>query len=102
MPDIHSLFIPAVREVLRYAAITQDRVTENREPPCKQTLWDRLVAHWEALTLAGCPPALLRGQALVTPECGLAGRSPAEAAAALDLTHRLGARVAAAAAGSGP
>ena len=50
MPDIHSLFIPAVREVLRHAAITQDRVTENREPPCKQRLWERLLAgRWTIL-----------------------------------------------------
>ena len=50
MPDIHSLFIPAVREVLRYAAITQDRVTEDREPHRKQALWDHLLAgRWAIL-----------------------------------------------------
>jgi DNA-binding NarL/FixJ family response regulator len=46
MEDVHSLFIPAVRDVLRHAAIAQDRVTEEREPYCKQTLWERLLAGW--------------------------------------------------------
>jgi DNA-binding NarL/FixJ family response regulator len=50
MQDIHSLFIPAVREVLRHAAIAQDRVTEKREPHRKQTLWERLLAgRWTIL-----------------------------------------------------
>jgi DNA-binding NarL/FixJ family response regulator len=50
MQDIHSLFIPAVREVLRHAAIAQDRVTETHEPRCTQTLWEQLLAgRWSIL-----------------------------------------------------
>jgi DNA-binding NarL/FixJ family response regulator len=50
MLDKHSLFIPAVREVLRRAAIAQDRVTEKREPHRQQTLWERLLSgHWSVL-----------------------------------------------------
>ena len=50
MRDICYLFIPAIREILRHAAVTQDRVTENREPHRKQTLWERLLAgRWSIL-----------------------------------------------------
>src|SRR5215831_4998377 len=50
MQDTHSLSIPAVREILRRAAIAQDRVTEKREPHHKLTLWERLLSgHWSIL-----------------------------------------------------
>lgn len=50
MQDMHSLFIPAARELLRHAAIAQDRVTEKPEPHRKQTLWERLLSgHWSIL-----------------------------------------------------
>ena len=50
MQDIHSLCIPEVREVLRHAAIAQDRGTEKREPHHKQTLWEPLLSgHWSIL-----------------------------------------------------
>lgn len=50
MQDMHSIFVPAMREVLRHAAITQDRVTENHEPHREQTLWERLLSgHWSIL-----------------------------------------------------
>lgn len=50
MQDMHSLFIPAARELLRHAAIAQDRVTEKPEPHHKQTLWERLLSgHWSIL-----------------------------------------------------
>lgn len=52
MHDMHSLFIPAAREILRHAAITQDRVTEKAEPHRKQTLWERLLSgHWSILDI---------------------------------------------------
>lgn len=50
MQNVHSLFIPATRDVLRQAAIAQDQVTEQREPPRRQTLWDWLLAgRWSIL-----------------------------------------------------
>lgn len=50
MQGVHSLFIPAVREILRRAAIAQDRVTEEREPHRRQMLWEWLLAgHWSIL-----------------------------------------------------
>src|SRR5262249_16569698 len=52
MQDVHSLFIPAVREVLRHAAVAQDRVTEERELHHKQTLWEQLLAgRWSILDI---------------------------------------------------
>jgi DNA-binding NarL/FixJ family response regulator len=52
MQDVCSLFIPATREVLRHAAIAQDRVTETGEPHHKHTLWDWLLAgRWSILDI---------------------------------------------------
>jgi DNA-binding NarL/FixJ family response regulator len=50
MQDIHSILVPAVREVLRHAAIAQQRVAEQHEPHRKQTLWEWLLAgRWRIL-----------------------------------------------------
>jgi DNA-binding NarL/FixJ family response regulator len=50
MQDVHFLFIPATREVLRHAAIAQDRFAERREPHRERTLWDWLLAgRWSIL-----------------------------------------------------
>lgn len=50
MQGVHSLFIPAVREILRRAAVAQDRVTEEREPHRRQALWEWLLAgRWSIL-----------------------------------------------------
>jgi DNA-binding NarL/FixJ family response regulator len=52
MQDIHSIFIPQVREILRHAAIAQGRVAEKREPHRKQTLWERLLSgRWSILDI---------------------------------------------------
>ena len=75
MQDVHSLFIPATREVLRHAAIAQDRVTERREPDRKQTLWDWLLAgRWSILdvfSVSGMRYII----AYQTPEDGVARRA---------------------------
>lgn len=56
-------------------------------------LWRRLASTWCDLVQAGCDPAQLRRQALVTPACGLAGHGVSQAARALKLACMLGERV---------
>ena len=51
-----------------------------------QLLVARLRAAWEQLAVAGVPVTPLQQQALITPACGLAGVSEAEAERALELT----------------
>jgi hypothetical protein len=80
---------------IAWGAVPTDRPVTTDE---QGALWGHLVARWSALAAAGCDLALVRRRALVTPACGLAGRTVAEAATAVDLTRRLGARAAAAAA----
>lgn len=55
-------------------------------------LWRRLTNIWCDLVQAGCDPAQLRAQALVTPACGLAGHGVSQAARALRLAATLGER----------
>lgn len=57
-------------------------------------LWRRLVALWCDLARAGCDPALIRCQALITPVCGLAGHGVSQAAWVLRLCRQIGERVA--------
>lgn len=57
-------------------------------------LWRRLSDLWCTLVDAGADPVQLRGQAIVTPACGLAGHGVSQAGRALKLAARLGARVA--------
>jgi DNA-binding NarL/FixJ family response regulator len=75
MQDVHSLFIPATREVLRHAAIAQDRVAENGEPHRGQALWDWLLAgRWSILdvfSVSGMRYVI----AYQTPEDGVARRA---------------------------
>lgn len=59
-----------------------------------ERLWRRLVSVWDRLEDLGCDPTLLRGQALVTPACGLAGHGLSQAARSLQLAAAVGARVA--------
>jgi methionine synthase II (cobalamin-independent) len=56
-------------------------------------LWRRLTSIWCDLVQAGCDPAQLRAQALITPACGLAGHGVSQAARALRLAAVLGERV---------
>lgn len=55
--------------------------------------WRHLVDVWCALTQAGCPPALLRQQALITPACGLAGHTVGQAERVLALVDAVASRV---------
>jgi len=59
-----------------------------------ERLWRRLSRVWCDLVQAGADPALLRGQALLTPACGLAGHGVTQAARALRMTRTLGEKVA--------
>jgi methionine synthase II (cobalamin-independent) len=56
-------------------------------------LWRRLTSMWCDLVQAGCDPAQLRAQALITPACGLAGHGVSQSARALKLAANLGERV---------
>ena len=56
-------------------------------------LWRVLSGQWCELVRAGCDPVLLRRQALVTPECGLAAHSISQADKVFELTQRLGERL---------
>jgi len=58
-----------------------------------EVLWRRLVDVWCELTRGGCDPVLLRRQALVTPECGLAHHDPAQAVAVFELAAEVGGRI---------
>lgn len=56
-------------------------------------LWRRLTGVWCELVRAGCDPVQLRAQALVTPECGLAGHGISQASRSLHLAAELAKRV---------
>lgn len=58
-----------------------------------EALWRRLVDVWCELTRGGCDPVLLRRQALVTPECGLALYDPTQVAAVFELAAEVGSRI---------
>lgn len=55
--------------------------------------WRALCALWCELVQRGADPALLRTQALVTPECGLAGHTPAVAQRVHAIVAEIGCRV---------
>jgi len=52
-------------------------------------LWRVLSTLWCSLVQSGCDPAQLRRQAMMTPACGLALHSVAQATEVLDLTRRV-------------
>lgn len=56
-------------------------------------LWRQLAAQWCELVQAGCDPVLLRRQAVITPACGLALHTVAQAEVVMDLTRRLAERL---------
>jgi len=56
-------------------------------------LWRVLSSQWCELVRAGCDPVLLRRQALMTPECGLATHSEAQADHVYGLTRRIAERL---------
>lgn len=56
-------------------------------------LWRVLSGQWCELVRSGCDPVLLRRQALVTPECGLALHSIGQAEHVFDLTRRVAERL---------
>lgn len=93
MQDVCSLFIPATREVLRHAAIAQDRVTETGEPHHKHTLWDWLLAgRWSILDIFSVS-GMRYVIAYQNPEDGVARRAVPErdrAVLELALTGRSG------------
>jgi len=55
--------------------------------------WRRLTNLWCELARAGCDPALLRRQSLITPVCGLAGHGVSQAEWVLRLCRQIGERV---------
>ena len=58
-----------------------------------QPLWKALLEAWCELTRRGCDPIRLRGQALVSPACGLAGHGESQAERAMLLAREIGNRV---------
>jgi hypothetical protein len=56
-------------------------------------LWRSLSETWCELVQRGCDALSLREQALVTPECGLAGHDPVQAEHLLGLSVELAERV---------
>ncbi len=61
--------------------------------PQPSGLWRRLSILWCELVQAGCDPAALRRQAMITPTCGLALHRPAQARRVLGLTREIGERL---------
>lgn len=59
-----------------------------------ERLWHHLSAEWCGLTQGGCDPVLLREQALITPECGLALHDEAQAGLVVSLTNQVARRLA--------
>lgn len=55
--------------------------------------WTELVSLWCDLTRGGCDPAVLRTQSLITPACGLAGHTEAQAERILSHCVEIGERV---------
>lgn len=55
--------------------------------------WNELVTLWCDLTRAGCDPVVLRTQAIVTPACGLAGHTEAQAERILEHCIEIGQRI---------
>jgi len=55
--------------------------------------WRQLCALWCELVRSGADPALLRSQALVTPECGLSGLTPALAQQVHEIVAEVGRKV---------
>jgi methionine synthase II (cobalamin-independent) len=56
-------------------------------------LWRQLSLLWCDLVGAGCDPARLRTQALITPACGLASHGVTQAEAVMELTSRVAERL---------
>ncbi|MEO1063277.1 MAG: hypothetical protein AAFZ07_17825 [Actinomycetota bacterium] len=54
--------------------------------------WKRLAEIWCSMVRAGCDPLRLRTQALVTPDCGLAGHGESQAERVLDVTASVAAK----------
>lgn len=67
---------------------TAGPITTSAERP-----WRQLCALWCELVQRGADPAMLRTQALVTPECGLAGHTPAVAHRVHAIVAEIGRRV---------
>ena len=58
-----------------------------------EILWRRMMADWEAVVDAGCDPAQLVEQAIVTPACGLVGLDVPHAHRVANLTNELAQRL---------
>ena len=56
-------------------------------------LWRQLSLLWCDLVGAGCDPARLRTQAIITPACGLASHGVTQAEAVMELTSRVAERL---------
>lgn len=56
-------------------------------------LWQCLSAEWVALTQHGCDPVMLREQAIITPACGLAPHTVAQADHLLSLANQVAGRL---------
>ena len=67
---------------------TTGPITTSAERP-----WRQLCALWCELVRRGADPTLLRTQALVTPECGLSGHTPAVAQRVHAMVAEIGCRV---------
>ncbi len=61
--------------------------------PSPELLWKRLSDEWCGLVQGGCDPVRLRQQAMVTPDCGLAGHDLAQADLVLSLTNQVARRL---------
>lgn len=74
---------------IAWGAIPTDRPVGEQPAP----LWKALLDTWCELTRRGCDPLRLRGQAMVSPACGLAGHGASQAERAMRLARELGNRV---------
>lgn len=75
--------------VIAWGAVpTSGPITTSAERP-----WRQLSALWCELVQRGVDPALLRQQAIITPECGLASHTPAVANRVHAITAEVGRRV---------
>ncbi|MEM9033510.1 MAG: hypothetical protein AAGA99_00195 [Actinomycetota bacterium] len=57
-----------------------------------ERLWKHLAEVWCSMVRSGCDPLLLRTQAIITPECGMAGHGESQAERVLEITSAVAER----------
>ena len=102
-PDLISVPVgPSLASGAGYLAPFLDRggtiawgavATDGPIPSSVERPWRRLAELWCGLANAGCDPAALRTQSLITPACGLGLHSVAVAERVFDLVDQISARV---------